>query len=175
MELLDWRYTGRERDTIQLTANLGLGWKDLSKPGQKRNYWGFDESVKAEYQGNSFFRCHLYVAALAPHSSPSAQSFPSITFAGNLGRNSVQVNGQMMIVEVRLTQGWGISQQGRPLVYEISDRLFQAITSEEMVDYRAQLWVVHHGDDSMFVKNEYERGDGFAWIGGRPESNRRKF
>jgi len=175
MDFLDWRFAGRERNVIQLSANLERGWRDLSKPGKKHNYWGFDESIKADCQMNSLFRCHLYVAATAPHSWPSVQSFPTMKFLGRLGDNSVSIDGPVMVIDVPLTQGWRLSQQGRPMLYEISDQLFQSMTTEGSIDYRVQLWVVYHGDEKMFVKNEREWGDGFAWVGGRPESNRRKF
>ena len=96
-------------------------------------------------------------------------------FLGRLGDNSVSIDGPVMVIDVPLTQGWRLSQQGRPMLYEISDQLFQSMTTEGSIDYRVQLWVVYHGDEKMFVKNEREWGDGFAWVGGRPESNRRKF
>lgn len=175
METLDWRYVGREHDRIQLNANLLQGWKDLSKPNNRYNYWGFDESVKAEYRMSSYFRCHLYVVAVAPHSWSSVHCAPEVQFSGTLGRNSVNVDGFTMNVDVPLTQEWRPNKQGRPLIYEISDRLFQTATPDGNVGYRVQLWVVHHGDDKMFVRSEHEWGDGFAWVGGRPESNRRKF
>jgi hypothetical protein len=175
METLDWSYVGREHDRIQLHANLERGWRDLEKPGKKNSYWGFDESIRAEYRMSAYFRCRLYVVALAPRSWPGVQDAPTAIFNGKLGSNSISINSSTMVVDIPLMQPWSLSKQGRPLVYEMSDRLFQATTPEGIVNYRVQLWVVYHGEESMFAKSEYEWGDGFAWIGGRPESNRRKF
>lgn len=175
MESLDWRYAGREHDVIQLNASLEQGWRYLGKAEKKNNYWGFDESIRAEYHGDSYFRCRLYVVALGSPSLVSVQSFPSVEFSGALGRNTVVIHGFAIVIDVPLGQGWSRSKQGRPLIYQISERLFQAKTLDGPIDFRAQLWVVYHGEEKMFVKHEYEWGDGFAWIGGRPESNRRKF
>jgi hypothetical protein len=61
------------------------------------------------------------------------------------------------------------------MVYEITEDVFYIQTEKETINYRLQVWVVLHGKSRMFVPDQREWGDGFAWIGGRPESNPRKF
>jgi hypothetical protein len=57
----------------------------------------------------------------------------------------------------------------------MKEDVFEVETIDGVLNYRLQVWVVLHGQSRMFVKEERELGDGFAWVGGRPESNRRKF
>jgi len=80
-------------------------------------------------------------------------------------------------VDVPLAQSWKKTNDlnRRPIVYEIADDVFSIETEEGSIDYRLQVWVVLRGESKMFVPDQFEYGDGFAWIGGRPESNREKF
>jgi hypothetical protein len=170
MDLLDCRYAGGQKEIIQLSTDLQTGWEDLGKN------WGFDKTVKLPYLSESYFRCRLRVAALVPDKRESARIFSGDELSCVLGQNSVLVNGPKMEVNIPLSNTWRPTRDsGNPIVYEIGDPLFSLTVVDETIGYRVQLWVVLHGPRNMFVRDQYEWGDGFAWIGGRPESNRRKF
>jgi hypothetical protein len=172
MALLECGYSGREKDMIRLCADLGRGWKNLGKA------WGFDEKDFLDY-GESKFRCRLRFVEKAPGSFESRKTFHEryLLEPTKLGSNSISLHGTKLEVDVPLAQGWTPTNDSnrRPCLYEIGEDIFSVVTEEGTISCRLQIWVVLHGESSMFVKDEHERGDGFAWIGGRPESNRRKF
>lgn len=177
MELLDWRNAGRQKDHILLTADLNRGWKHLEKRGRKPAYWGFDEQIWVPNKNEPDYWCHLYFVALGPVTWESVRTFPGTVGRYDLGHNSVSVNGSRMEVDIPLSNNaWGLTQESNRLrIHVQKEPLFSIATPDGVIGFRVQLWFVHHGPRSMFVKHQYEWGDGLAWIGGRPESNRRKF
>jgi hypothetical protein len=177
IELLDWRYVRSQRDSIQLTANLDAGWKYLESKGKKPSYWGFDQTVYIPNRSEPDYWCHLYVVALGPTTRESVQRFPGANLECGLGCNSVRISLSKMEVTVPLIHNRWLptNESNRIGIYAIEDPLFSLDAPDGELRFRAQLWFVYHGPKSMFVKHQYEWGDGFAWVGGRPESNRRKF
>ena len=176
MDLLDWRYAGRDKDTLQLTADLDRGWKLLEKKGNKPDYWGFDKAIFLPDRSDPEFWCHLYVVALRPVTWESVRKFPGTDCSRELGHNSVLVTRSTMILNIPLLNVWQpTNNSDKQWIYEKGERLFSITTPDGVIEYRVQLWVVAYGTRRIFVQTEYEWGDGFAWIGGRPESNRRKF
>jgi hypothetical protein len=171
MELFECGYAGANKDIIRICADLDHGWKNLGKA------WGFDETNYLEY-GESKFRCRLRLVEKAPSSYESRKVFhdryldPVI-----LGNCSASLHGMKLQVDVPLTQRWSPTNDSnrRPSIYEIAEDFFLIETGDEKICYRLQIWVVLHGPSKMFVSDQQEWGDGFAWIGGRPESDRRKF
>jgi hypothetical protein len=175
MDFLDGRYAGGNRQTIQLAADLERGW------GRINGSWGFDRTVWLPYERESKFRCRVRVVAVGPTSPVDSELLPthfrSFDSQKRLGRNLVFLKESILIVNFPLDQEWQPAKESRdPLIYEIGDPLFETTMPNDCkLGMRMQLWVVEKGPTCMFVRNQYERGDGFAWIGGRPESNRRKF
>lgn len=173
MAFLDWRYTGREKDHIELSADLAEGWRYLEKKGR---YWGFDEAISLPSKTEPEYWCRLYVVALEPVSSESVHAFPGTVCCCGLGHNSVSISGSRIVVDIPLSNSWQPTKdKGRPGIYEIGDPLFSITTPDGAIKYRLQLWFVNLDPRRMPIKPEYERGDRFALVGGRPESNRRKF
>jgi hypothetical protein len=81
-----------------------------------------------------------------------------------------------MVLNIPLLNVWQpTNNSGRQRIYENGERLFSITTPDGVIEYRVQLWVVAYETRRIFFQTEYEWGDGFAWVGGRPESNRRKF
>ena len=172
MASLDCGYAGREKETIRLCADLNRGWKNLGKA------WGFDEQDFLDY-GDSRFRCRLRLVAKIPSSCESGKTFHDryIIEPIKLGTNSVTLHGMKLEVDVPLAQDWMPTRDlnRRPSIYDIGEDIFSIVTKGGTITYRLQIWVVLHGQSEMFVPDQREMGDGFAWIGGRLKSNRRKF
>lgn len=169
---LECGYAGTNRDMIRLCADLDRGWREL---GGK---WGFDGQDFLPSEGDSKFRCRVRFIEKAPSTWESRRTFPErylnpITFGNNL----VSLQGMKLEVDIPLAQNWAPTNGSnrRPSIYEMSENVFEVETIDGVINYRLQVWVVFHGQSKMFVKEERELGDGFAWVGGRPESNRRKF
>ncbi len=175
MDLLDWRYTG-QKDIVEITADLDRGWRLLEKKGSKRDYFGFDRQVHLPDKSEPEFWCHLYVVALGPITWESVRRFPGTRYRCELGFNNVSIDGSRMVVEIPLLNAWRpTNESGRERIYDKNDGLFSIKTSDGDISYRVQLWFVNLGQRRMTVRSEYEKGDGVALVGGRPESNRRKF
>ena len=89
----------------------------------------------------------------------------------------MSLRGAKLEVNVPLAQRWLRTNDSnqRPSIYEIAENVFSIETEDGIINYRLQLWVVLHVPPRMFVQDQREWGDGFAWVGGRPESNRQKF
>jgi hypothetical protein len=175
MDLLDWRYAGHQKDIIQLSADLDRGWGHLEKKGRKPDYWGFDRQIYLPGKSEPEFWCHLYVVALGPITWESVRTFPGTVCRCELGYNSVSVNGSRMVVDIPLLNAWRpTNESGRERIFE-NEPLFSITTPDGVIRYRVQLWFVNLGPRHMLVKPEYEMGDGVALVGGRPESNPRKF
>ena len=175
MELLDWRYAGTEKDHVQLTADLDRGWKYLEKKGRKPDYWGFDQAIKLLNASDPEFWCRLYVVAVGPTIWESVRTFPGAVCSCELGQNSVSINGSKMVVDIPLLNAWKpTNESGRERVFE-NEVPFSITTPDGVIKYRIQLWFVNLGPRRMLVKPQFERGDGIALDGGRPESNRQKF
>lgn len=175
MDLLDWRYSGHQKDTIQLSADLDRGWGCLEKKGHKPDYYGFDKQIYLPDRKEPEFWCHLYVAAVGPDTWKTVHTFPGTECRCELGCNSVWINGTKMVVDIPLLNTWRpTNESGRERVFE-NELLFSITTQDGVIKYRVQLWFVNFGARRMPVKPEYERGDGVTLDGGRPESNRRKF
>jgi hypothetical protein len=172
MAFLECGYAGRDKEVIRLCADLGPGWRRLDK------VWGFDAEDFLEY-GESKFRCRLRLVEKAPSSFESRKTFHErfLDPPRDLGDCRVSLHGWKLEVDVPMAQAWFPTNDSnrRPMIYEIGEDIFSINTSEGVIPYRLQIWVVLHGPSRMFVKDQHERGDGFAWVGGRPESNRRKF
>jgi hypothetical protein len=115
--------------------------------------------------------------ARAPIERKSVGTFPGTTFNGSLGHNPVSINNSIMEIDIPVAfNTWTYTKESRRMgVYAYSEELFRISTPDGDIPFRAQLWLVNYEPPTMFVKHQYEWGDGFAWIGGRPESNRRKF
>jgi hypothetical protein len=177
MDLLDWRYAGPHKENIELTADLDGGWGLLEKKGPKPAYRGYDKQRHLPDRSEPRFWCRLYVVALLPATYQSARTFPGTVASCKLGRNSVSIKGSRMEVEIPLSHNtWRPTHDsGRMGIYEIGDPLFSIATPDGAIGFRVQLWLVHYAPLSMFVGHQYEWGGGFVLIGGRPESNRRKF
>jgi len=115
----------------------------------------------------------------APPSYESRKDFPERYLDEPLdsGRSSLMLHGTKMDIDVPLSQEWAVTKDSnhRPVIYELRENAFSIDFSEGSINYRVQVWVTHHGPPHMFVRDAFEHGDGFAWVGGRPESNRRKF
>lgn len=172
MANLECGFAGREKDIIRLSANLADGWRDLESS------WGFDVQDYLDY-GDSKFRCRLRLVAKAPVSFATRKRFHEryLLEPVRFGRNSVSLHGVKLEIDVPLDQPWLPTKDlnRHPRIYEIAEDAFSLTTSEGEISYRLQIWVVFQGSSTMFVKDQFEKGDGFAWAGGRPESNRRKF
>jgi hypothetical protein len=172
MSWLECGFAGREREKIRLCGDLARGWRNLGQ------FWGFDEQDYLEY-GESKFRCRFRVVAKAPDSFSSRKTFPEryVLDPIKVGECSVSLHGLKLELDVSLAQPWRPTNDAnrRPSVYEIEEDAFIVRTPEGDIYYRLQVWLVLHGQSKMFVKDEYEWGDGFAWIGGRPESDRSRF
>ena len=151
------------RSCIQLTADLERGWKNLGK------YWGFDKQIYLPYSRESKFRCRIRVAA---HTTLACESynFPSIEWDGKDGVHTFHIKDHRLRVIVPLNQPWTPTKlkSHNPCLYLEKVQRFDC-------EYSFRIWIVHHGPGQMFVKDEYEHGDGHALTGGRPESNRRRF
>jgi len=175
MELMDWRYAG-QKYIVEITADLDRGWRFLEKKGSKREYWGFDRQIHLPDKTDPEFWCHLYVVAIGPIKWKSVRTFPGTSCRCELGCNSVLVEGPLMVVVIPLLNAWRpTNESGRERIYEKSESLFSITTLDGVIRYRVQLWFVNLGQRRMLVRSEYEKGDGVALVGGRPESNRRKF
>lgn len=166
-------YSGKEKDSIRVSASLDIGWKNLGKS------WGFDETDYLDYDGDSKFRCRLRLVEKAPTTWASRAVFHEryLDDPFRVGDNFVSLHGLRLQVDVPLSQDWSLTNDSnrRPSIYVMDEDVFCVDTSDGAIHYRLQLWIVLHGRSQMFVKAEHEWGDGFAWVGGRPESNRRKF
>lgn len=154
-----------------MVADLDGGWRELTKG------WGFWAEDNLDYRDESKFQCRLYFLAKAPDSYESRKTFHERYLLEPIrrGRISISLHGMNLEVDVPLTQGWRRDKNGRPLIHEIEEDVFSVETSEGSINYRLQIWVTFFGRSSMFVPDQREWGDGFAWVGGRPESNRQKF
>jgi hypothetical protein len=171
MELFECGYAGANKDIIRMCADLDHGWTNLGRA------WGFDRTNYLEY-GESKFRCRLRLVEKAPRSYESRKTFLDRYFDSIvLGSNHVSLHGMKLEVDVPLAQQWTQTADvnRRPRIYEIGEDIFYIETEDGNINYRLQIWVVLHGQSKMFVPEQREWGDGFAWIGGRPESNPRKF
>ena len=171
MELLECGYAGANKDIIRICADLDHGWTNLG------GAWGFDKTDYLEY-GESKFRCRLRLVEKAPGSYESRKTFPERYFDPiKIGSIFVSLHGKKLEVDVPLAQPWTPTNDvnRRPSIYEIGEDIFYIKTEDGNINYRLQIWVVLHGQSKMFVQDQREWGDGFAWIGGRPESNPRKF
>jgi hypothetical protein len=170
---LDCGYAGANSDIIRLCADLDCGWREL---GGK---WGFDEQDFLPSEGDSKFRCRVRFIEKAPSNWESRRTFPERYLLNpiTLGNNLVSLHGTKLEVDIPLTQDWVSTNDSnrRPSIYVMKEDVFEVETIDGVLNYRLQVWVVLHGQSRMFVKEERELGDGFAWVGGRPESNRRKF
>ena len=125
------------------------------------------------------FRCRLRLVEKAPTTWASRAVFHGryLDDPFRVGGNFVSLHGVRLQVDVPLSQDWSLTNDSnrRPSIYVMDEDVFCVDTSDGAIHYRLQLWIVLHGRSQMFVKAEREWGDGFAWVGGRPESNRRKF
>lgn len=172
MSHLECGYAGREKEKINLCADLERGWTNLGR------FYGFDYQAFLDY-GESKFRCRVRLVEKAPLEWESRKTFHDrfLLEPLELGNNLVSLHGMKLEIEVPLKQYWAATNDvnRRPNIYEISEDIFSIETPDGVISYRLQIWVVLHGQSRMFVRDQYEQGDGFAWTGGRPESNRRKF
>jgi hypothetical protein len=173
MAFFECGYAGANGDRVRLCADLAGGWRKLTKG------WGFYADDYLNYRGESKFHCKLYLVEKAPSSYESRKMFHERYLLSplRLGSNFVMLHGMKLEVEVPLDQGWKRTNDinRRPCVHEIGEDIFSVDTDDGAISYRIQIWVVLHGQSKMFVPDQREWGDGFAWIGGRPESNPRKF
>ena len=173
MRVFDCGFSGSNKDVIRLSGDLDRGWRNLGPA------WGFDESDSALEYGESKFRCRLWLVAKAPTSFESRKTFHEryLQQPVRLGCSAVSLHGMRIEVDVPLDQAWSATKDLNkyPIVYAIREDVFSIETGEGRINYRLQFWVVLHGPSRMFVPNQYETGDGFAWVGGRPESNRQRF
>ena len=172
MEFFECGYSGANKDIIRMCADLDVGWRKLSKG------WGFYAEDYLDYRDESRFHCKLYLVEKAPKAFESRKTFHERYFDPvKLGSSLVSLHGMNLEVCVPLAQGWKPTSDAnrRPSIYEIGEDIFYIETLDGNIHYRLQIWVVLHGKSNMFVPDQREWGDGFAWIGGRPESNRRKF
>jgi hypothetical protein len=176
MDLLDWECPGPQRDHLHLRADLDHGWTLLAKGNKKQAYRGFDLQIYLPDRSEPKYWCHLYVVARVPIEHESVETFAGTHFKGTLGCNQVSINGSIMEIDVPLELNtWAPTKEsGRMGIYASSEELFRINTEDGNISFRAQLWLVNYEPKTMFIKHQYEWGDGFAWIGGRPESNRRK-
>jgi hypothetical protein len=172
MMLFECGYAGADKDRIRLVADLDRGWSNLG------NVWGFDQTNYLDY-GDSRFRCRLRIVEKAPKVWETRTTFHERYLSGPLllGNCSVSLHGMKLEVDVPLSQRWMPTNDSnrRPSVFGFSEDAFSIETKDGSIYYRLQVWLVLHGPSRMFVPDQREHGDGFAWIGGRPESNRRKF
>jgi hypothetical protein len=172
MGIFECGFAGADKDIIRIYADLGCGWSNLGSA------CGFDKTDFLEY-GEAKFKCRLRLIAKAATSTKSAQIFHEryVLKPVEVGRSLISLHGLRLQVDIAMGQVWFTTQDQnrRPIIYETSENLFSVDTPDGPISYRMQLWVVLHGQSKMFVRDQYEHGDGFAWIGGRPESNRRKF
>jgi hypothetical protein len=165
-------FAGRDKDVIRLVADLGRGWKKLDR------CFGFDEQDFLDYR-DSKFRCRLRLVEKAPDHFETRRSFPEryLLEPVRLDKSSVSLHGVKLEINIPLDQRWSQTQDRNkyPIIFENADDIFIIKTEEGTISYRLQIWIVLHGPLTMFVRDQFEKGDGFAWIGGRSESNRRKF
>jgi hypothetical protein len=172
MAFFECGFAGTNADKIRMIADLDGGWRKL------HTGWGFFAEDDLDYKEESKFNCRLYLLGKAPSSFESRKSFHERYLDPFMfGNCLVSLHGMKLEVDVPLAQRWTPTNDSnrRPSIYEIVEDVFYTKTEEGKIYYRLQIWVVLHGQSKMFVPDHYERGDGFAWIGGRPESNPRKF
>jgi hypothetical protein len=172
MAFFDGGFVGANKDVIRMGADLDGGWRQLSKG------WGFYTEDFLNYLGESKFHCKLYLVEKAPKSFESRKIFHERYLEPlEIGGCRVSLHGMKLEVDVPLAQRWTLTNDSnrRLSIYEIAENAFCVQTGDGKITYRLQVWVVFHGQSKMFVPSQSEWGDGFAWIGGRPESNRRKF
>jgi hypothetical protein len=171
MNFFECGYAGKDKDRIRMRADLNGGWRQLDKG------WGFDAEVYLDYRNESKFRCRLYLLAKAPSSFETRKTFPEryIPDPVEFGNNFISLHGTKLEVDVPMDQVWKQTSDNhrRPCIYEFKEDIFSIATDDGTIYYRIQIWVVFHGESRMFVPDQHEWGDGFAWIGGLPESNRR--
>jgi hypothetical protein len=155
-----------------MCADLDGGWRKLNKG------WGFFAEDYLDYKEESRFHCKLYLLAKVPSSNESSKTFHErYPDPLELGCCLVSLHGMKLEVDIPLDQHWTPTNDlnKRPSIYEIAENIFYIETKDGNINYRLQIWAILHGQSKMFVMDQHEWGDGFAWVGGRPESNRRKF
>jgi hypothetical protein len=172
VELLQVGYAGKEKDRIELVADLERGWRNLGAR------WGIDEQVFLDARGeDSKFRCRIRFVCEQGVPSGAAKLSPTGSAAVSLDGNEIRLESSRLIVSVPLAQRWLPTQNKsrNPSIYVDGSGLFRQHAESGEVSYRFQMWVVLHGQSHMFGEDKHEWGDGFAWVGGRPESSRHKF
>jgi hypothetical protein len=170
MELLTVDFFGQSERYIRLHADLEKGWRDLGKK------WGFDNQGWLPYQ-ESKFRCRIRLTANADAKWETRKTFPEIALESEIGGNPVLISGGHLELLAKMAQPWKATNNPsrNPSIYASEEVLFSHNSLDGEISYSLQLWLVFRGPSKMFVPDVYEWGDGFAWVGGRPESNRRRF
>ncbi len=163
------------RTVLRLRADLGAGWSKLN------GAWGFDHEDCVPYERESTFVCRVRLRPTKGLriSERLLQSFPEFDpLEISLASWSFSMESSILTIRVPLAdQKWVPTKNLNryPSIYVFEDPLFERDLDGENVRYSMQMWIRLRGPSKMFVKTEFDWGDGFAWIGGRPESNRRKF
>ena len=165
------------RQVLLLKANLDIGWKNLGE-----ELGGFDEEDRLGYERESTFVCHLRFRHAKEPTAPRVclQIFPGVEPAEKVEREafSVEINTHILLLRIPIAdQRWVPTNNlsRHPSIYLSEGSLFRIQIEEFLISYDLYAWVRLHGPTKMFVPDKFEWGDGFAWVGGRPESNRRRF
>jgi hypothetical protein len=169
------KFSGRE--VLLLTADLDVGWRNLGE------IWGFDEEARlATYEQESTFVCRLRLRHAKGLTVPAEclESFVDNQSVEKVDRGTFSVEHDRQFLKVRIPikeQNWvpTINQSRHPSVYFFEESLLRAEVENWVIPYDMQVWIRLRGRTKMFVPDKFEWGDGFAWVGGRPESNRRRF
>jgi hypothetical protein len=163
------------RKVLMLVADLALGWRDLGSA------WGFDKEDRIPFESESTFVCRLrlrHAKGYAAHQD-LLRAFPELeTVNVNGGSFSAELFGSILRVRIPIVEQRWVptnNQSRHPSIYLFEESLFTAEIDGRHIRYDMQVWVRLHGRTRMFVPDKFEWGDGFAWVGGRPESNRRRF
>ena len=138
--------------------------------------WGFSEQKFLSYDTDLKFRCQVTVTAESEGYPICLRTFPNVSLRRNVNQNDIEVGEQKIALIIPLSQPWHPTKDSnQPHIYFEALPLFLSDSDCGEIGYALRVLIVKRGRTKMFVPEEYDWGDGFAWIGGRPESNRRRF
>jgi hypothetical protein len=127
MDYFECGYAGANKDSIRMSADLDVGWRNLKKG------WGFYAEDYLDYKDESKFHCKLYLVEKAPKQFDSRKTFHERYFDSvKLGNSIVSLHGVKLEVCVPLSQEWKPTNDSnrRPSIYEIGEDIFYLETSD---------------------------------------------
>ncbi|MBV8630322.1 MAG: hypothetical protein JOZ83_05320 [Silvibacterium sp.] len=165
-----------DRRVLLIKANLDIGWKNLG------SFWGFDEQDRLPFEKESTFVCRLRLRHGKELAVPKEclEIYPGVQSSEKIDFDTFSLERDLQSLKLRIPiadQKWVPTNNlsRHPLIYLAEEGVFRTEIEEFTITYDFYAWIRLHGPTKMFVPDKFEWGDGFAWVGGRPESNRKRF